>query len=335
MGIAPARGRPSRGGPSRGGRIHHGRSHRRSRRWHTAYHYGPYGWNYYHGAYCYSNYYSPYYYRSYGYFPFYGGLGYGYAGIYYSTWRHWWTSSWFPYYGALWYPSWYATSSYLCYDPDYIASRRYVERGGYRILDDPGTDDGAAADEPVDEAESKGSTPESLARYYVELGDLYFRTRRYLRAAEAYSRAIRLVPDDGSLRFVQADAWFATGDYDKAAYAIRQGLRLDPALAEADVDKREYYGNKADFTKQLDALRRHLKDRQFDSQARLVLAYNLRFSKALAETANELNKLAEQLPGDSSVSLLRNGLKALEAAKTPTSKKAPASKKTPKTKSGV
>jgi tetratricopeptide (TPR) repeat protein len=169
----------------------------------------------------------------------------------------------------------------------------------------------------VDEPKPTDTSTDSLARYYVELGDLYFQTRRYLRATETYARAAQLVPDDAALRFVIADAWFAVGQYDKAAYAIRQGLHLDPELAASETDKRGFYGFAEDFDKHMKALAKHLDERPLDAQALLVEAYNLRFSGGYIEARKKLEKLSEILPGDPAIKQLREGLDKAAAARTP------------------
>jgi tetratricopeptide (TPR) repeat protein len=157
----------------------------------------------------------------------------------------------------------------------------------------------------------KDSTPEALAQRFVELGDLYFKTRRYALASDAYEKAVDLVEKDGSLRFVFADALFATGDYDRAAIEIRQGLVLHPSLAESGIDKHGFYGFPKDFDDHIAALRTYLKRRPFDSNARLVLLYNLRFGGGTEAQVLEVAKvLATHLPGDPTVEALLAPIRA-------------------------
>ena len=157
----------------------------------------------------------------------------------------------------------------------------------------------------------RDATPEALAKRFVELGDLYFKTRRYALASDAYEKAVDILPKDGSLRFVFADALFATGDYDRAAIQIRQGLILHPSLAESEIDKHGFYGFPKDFDDHIAALRTYLKRRPYDANARLVLLYNLRFGGGTREETLEEGKvLADHLPGDPAVEALLAPLRA-------------------------
>jgi hypothetical protein len=70
-----------------------------------------------------------------------------------------------------------------------------------------------------------------------------------------------------------------TGDYHYAAFLIAEGLRLDPALASADTDKRTFYSDVKVFEAQVAGARgNYLEKKPYDAQAHLVRGYNLRFS---------------------------------------------------------
>jgi len=171
------------------------------------------------------------------------------------------------------------------------------------IREDSGEDEGEWEKSSADKW--KDSTPEALAQRFVELGDLYFKTRRYALASDAYEKAVELVKNDGSLRFVFADALIATGDYDRAAFEIRQGLILHPSLAESEIDKHGFYGFPKDFDDHIAAIRAYLKRRPYDANARFVLLYNLRFGGGTKAQVLEVAKvLASHLPGDPAVKAL-------------------------------
>ncbi len=118
----------------------------------------------------------------------------------------------------------------------------------------------------------------SLATKYVELGDFYFKANRFRDAAEAYGKARSYAPDDASVHFVLADAVIADGDWHYAAFLIAEGLRLDPAMAAAETDKRTFYSDLAVFEAQVAALDAYLAESPYDAQAHLVRGYNLRFA---------------------------------------------------------
>jgi tetratricopeptide (TPR) repeat protein len=149
---------------------------------------------------------------------------------------------------------------------------------GEPIAGGGGVSSGQPSEGKSGEVKSNEATPESLARKYVELGDYYFKAGRFAEAVDAYSKARSYAPDDASVHFVLADAVFATGDYHFAAFLIAEALRLDPALASAETDKRSFYGDPKVFDTQMEALDRYLDIKPYDAQAHLVRGYNLRFS---------------------------------------------------------
>ncbi|MFQ5504398.1 MAG: tetratricopeptide repeat protein [Planctomycetota bacterium] len=254
---------------------------------------GNWGCDYYSGLYRYSYlcHRFPWFYACYGYSPwFYRPYYVGY-----------WLSSFYP---IWWDPYWYRDGGNTYNTYNYYDDSQ--EGGGVATV-------GAPPERPSSVSAYRASSPAALAEHYVELGDLYMRTRRYKRAVESYLRAVKLVDNDGSLRFVLADALFQTGEYDRAAYQIRQGLHLDPSLAGAIVDKRSFYDWPQDLDKELDKLRSHLAEHPFDTEARLLLAYNLRLTNQFAAARKELMALAEQLPGDTATKLLLDGLDDAEA----------------------
>ncbi|MHC4079527.1 MAG: tetratricopeptide repeat protein [Planctomycetota bacterium] len=121
-------------------------------------------------------------------------------------------------------------------------------------------------------------TIESIIANHVKLGDFYFREGKYDKAAESYLRALAYAPEDASIHFILADALFGMGDYHYAAFIIRKALRLDPEMAKAKADKREFYKDPKEFEKQLETLRKYIGEKPYDSAAHLVLGYNLYFS---------------------------------------------------------
>lgn len=156
----------------------------------------------------------------------------------------------------------------------------------------------------------------NLARKYVELGDFYFRADRFRDAAEAYGKARSYVPDDAGVHFVLADAVFADGDYPYAAFLVAEGLRLDPALATADADKRAFYGDAKTFDSQLLALERHLARHPDDAQAHFVHGYNLAFSRRPDAALRAFRRTLEIDPGHRAAATFAG---ALESASAPAS----------------
>jgi cytochrome c-type biogenesis protein CcmH/NrfG len=168
-------------------------------------------------------------------------------------------------------------------------------------------------------------TPESLAQKYVNLGDFYFREERFTEAADSYARARTYLPNDASLHFLLADAVFATGDYHFAAFLIGEAIRLDPAMARADADKRQYYGKPATFEAQLGKLEAYLKDKPYDAMGWLVMGYNQKFAGHPDEAKKSFGRVLEIEPENRSAKAF---LEALEnPAPKPEAEKPPADRK--------
>ncbi|GAB4149477.1 MAG: hypothetical protein Fur0037_17800 [Planctomycetota bacterium] len=207
----------------------------------------------------------------------------------------WWYASWYddwswnwasPYRcSSLWwwpsryyYPAIYSTTYYVDWDDD--------DYEPIYVSAEPGTAAVAASAAPE-------PTPLELARKYLGLGDFYFSEGRFAEAAEAYARARTYAPEDPTILFALCDAAFATGDYHFAAYLIGEALRLDPAMASADTDKRLLYKDVSVFEKQMATLRAYIAEKPYDAMAQLVLAYNLKFSDHPTEAIAAFRRVLE------------------------------------------
>ncbi|MFY9340988.1 MAG: hypothetical protein WAT39_00770 [Planctomycetota bacterium] len=204
-------------------------------------------------------------------------------------WQHGvWDSCYRDAFWSSWSNPWYASSSYWWYPRSiYSPSYLYVP-STVVVYDTPVTPPAPAAPEVVvaraaEKPASTDSLAAALAAKYVELGDFYFKAERFAEAAEAYGKARGYAPDDASVHFVFADAVFANGDYHYAAFLIAEGLRLDPAMAGADTDKRTFYADAKVFDAQMAALASYLEKNDYDAQAWLVRGYNLAFSMQPAD----------------------------------------------------
>lgn len=217
----------------------------------------------------------------------------------YSWYRHWSR----PYYSTSDY-WWYPSSTYC---PTYLqvpSSVVIVTDTSAGEPDDGGTivaggvvAGGVGAGAASLPAEGARALPaDDLAAKYVELGRFYFAAGRFTEAADAYGRARTYAPDDAPLHFELADAAFANGDYYYAAFLIGEAVRLDPALATATTDKREYYGDPKVFVEQMAALERYLISKPYDAQAHLVYGYNLRFSAEPEAAAKAFRRVLEITP---------------------------------------
>ncbi len=176
------------------------------------------------------------------------------------------------------------------YPLDSVVSYDEVER-------DPGDE------EVAEPGEREAPTVESIIANHVKLGDFYFREGKYDKAAESYLRALTYAPEDASIHFILADALFGMGDYHYAAFIIRKALRLDPEMAKAEADKRNFYKDPKEFDKQLETLRTYIEEKPYDSAAHLVLGYNLRFSGKPDLAKKAFTRVLEISPDDQAAKL--------------------------------
>lgn len=261
-------------------------------------------------------------YYGYGYYPWWSfgysssswwfGMSWGWSGYYPSScWSPMWTCSWMPYYlyGYSYYYPQYCKPSY--YYPLYystIVHHVYEEDQGDEdvsvVVYADDQDDVIVSNEPVGEAAAIGSplrsSLEVAADRYLSLGDRAFREGRYTDAAQFYAKAVEYAPTQAVLHLVLADALFATGDYHYAAYSIRRGLELEPTLAQAVVDKHEFYTDPAEFDRHIARAELLLGENPEDADVRLVLAANYLFGNRSASAVDLLEK-TPALSGSSDV----------------------------------
>jgi len=211
-----------------------------------------------------------------------GYCGYPYSGYYGCGWNGWYAA----------YPVYYAGVVYDSYQPAPVSEVVYAEQPAASESAEP-----AAMGEGSIEVRGEAAGPATEAdrgglqgrvTLHLTQGDEAFRAGRYSDAVHEYAKAVELQPDQGVLHLILSDALFATGDYHYAAYALRRALELDPTLAESVVDKRSFYGDPADFDRQLELLERYLGDHFLDDDARLLLAANYLFARKTAQAADLL-----------------------------------------------
>jgi hypothetical protein len=215
-----------------------------------------------------------------------------------------------PYFVYPWYWGWYYPRYY---GPVYYDDGPVVVINRTEVIGEGAVDYGASEfrnDGPSTPDERSSLT--TAAERYLHLGDRAFREGRYGDAVHFYAKAVEFSPDEGVLYLVLADALFATGDYHYAAFTIRKALALDPSLLDSVVDKRGFYGNPAEFDRQLVVLEMYVRDHPTDTDARLVLALNYLFGSRANSAADVLESpYSERLRGDDAAALI------LEAARRP------------------
>jgi tetratricopeptide (TPR) repeat protein len=246
-----------------------------------------------------------------------------YGSHYYSLYNSWWDpcyswhqhpgwygtslSLWLPwyfytnhYYCDLLHTCWWDTWSSYCWTPSrywWYPTTTYCPTWLYVPSSTVIVEAAESAAEPVAEvAAAPAAAGSDLASKYLQLGDFYFKAGRFTEAQDAYARARTYAPDDAALHFVLADAAFAVGDYHFAAFLIAEALRLDPTLAAAKIDKRDFYGERTLFDEHMAALDKHLEADPYDASAHLVRAYNLCFTDRAAAAIVAFERVLEIAP---------------------------------------
>ena len=189
------------------------------------------------------------------------------------------------------YPYYYSTVVHHVYDDYYDDDIVIVVDDGDDVYVEEPVGEVVAGGEVVDEPAVDSTLRLSLniaAERYLTLGDRAFREGRFTDAAQFYAKAVEYAPDEGVLHLVLADALFATGDYHYAAFSIRRAFELDPALADAIVDKHEFYSDPADFDRHLAEAELFLGKNPTDVDVRLVLATNYLFGSRPAAAVDLL-----------------------------------------------
>jgi len=236
--------------------------------------------------------------------------GFGYYGSYYSDyWYH--HYRYHPYRFMYWWcPDYYYYGvPVFAYPPDSLAGYSETQ------LEPQDTEEYSAL--PL---EREAPTIESIIANHVKLGDFYFRESKYDKAAESYLRALAYAPEDASIHFILADALFGMGDYHYAAFIISKALRLDPEMAKAKADKREFYKDQKEFAAQLDTLRKYISEKPFDSAAHLVLGYNLCFSGQPGLAKEAFARVLEISPDNQAAKLFLGAMDAPKAKVGPDEK---------------
>lgn len=215
-------------------------------------------------------------------YPFYG-LGYGLYGLGYGG---------YGYglgYGGYGYGYGYPYYGYG-YSPYYY--------GGY----------GYAATAPTTQAPAKTTD----AEVFAEKGENDFRAGDYKGAVYAWRHAVVDDPQNGVLLMMLAQGLFAIGNYDEAAGATQQAMTLlsDDQWGVVVTNYRELYGKVGDYTRQLRALEKTIKDNPDDPGTRFLLAFHYGYLGYPSQAVKQLDKVIKLQPVDKLAKDLRDQFSA-------------------------
>ncbi len=141
----------------------------------------------------------------------------------------------------------------------------------------------------------------SAQRFAAE-GELDFKTGDYEGAVHSWRHAIVDDPDNGTLVMMMAQALFATGKFDEAAGAVQQGMAMLPPDQWGVVvgNYAELYSNIGDYTTQLRALEKAVKDKPDSPALRFLVGYHYGYLGYPEDALRQLTKAKELAPSGSS-----------------------------------
>ncbi len=130
------------------------------------------------------------------------------------------------------------------------------------------------------------------ARVFAEKGETDFKARDYKSAVYAWKHAVIDDPNNGVLMMMLAQGFFATGQYNEAAGATQQAMQLLPKDDWGVVVKnyKELYGNVQDFTDQLRALEKAVKDKPNEPALRFLAGFQYAYLGFPKESIDQLDK---------------------------------------------
>lgn len=136
------------------------------------------------------------------------------------------------------------------------------------------------------------------ARISLQNGTALFRAGRYQEALDAYRLAGSSNHGDAAARLLAGHTYFALGRYHSAMAFIRRAFELQPKISQIEYDLRDDYGNKADFTQHLEALKQAASTRPKDVEIWTLMGYVHRYSGNRAESISALKQAYKIAPKD-------------------------------------
>lgn len=152
----------------------------------------------------------------------------------------------------------------------------------------------------------------SDAEVFAQKGENDFKAGDYKAAVYAWRHALVDDPQNGVLLMMLAQGLFATGSFDEAAGAIQQGMMMLPEDQWGVVvsNYKELYGKIGDYTTQLRALEKAVKNAPDDAGAHFLLGYHYGFLGYPQQAVKQLDKTLELQPGDQLAKKLRDQFQA-------------------------
>ena len=131
----------------------------------------------------------------------------------------------------------------------------------------------------------------------IRSGMRLFQKGAYAGAADRFTQAALIVPDDAAALVYLAQAQFAAGQYRQAVAAAKEAIRRNPDWPQVEFDVRSLYPDPVDLVGQMGELARHLKTNPLDADAMFLLGFEL-FITDQSDKAKSIFEQAARLSPD-------------------------------------
>jgi tetratricopeptide (TPR) repeat protein len=161
---------------------------------------------------------------------------------------------------------------------------------------------------PATTAQAPAAVPASDAQVFAEKGENDFKRGDYKAAVYAWRHALLDDPQNGVLLMMLAQGLFATGKFDEAAGATQQAMALlsDDQWGVVVSNYRELYGRAGDYTTQLRALEKTIRENPDDPGTRFLLGFHYGYLGYASHAVKQLDKTLKLEPKDDLAQQLRD-----------------------------
>jgi tetratricopeptide (TPR) repeat protein len=146
----------------------------------------------------------------------------------------------------------------------------------------------------------------------LEKGEAAFRGGDYAGAVYAWRHAVVDDPQDGVVTMLLGQALFATGRFDEAAGATQAAMHRLPREQWGLIINHyaELYGKSHDYTSQLRALERAIKEKPNDPALRFLAGFHYSHLGFTRQAIDQLDRLISIAPRDEMARQLRDEMRS-------------------------
>jgi tetratricopeptide (TPR) repeat protein len=175
------------------------------------------------------------------------------------------------------------------------------------------------------------SDPAASSTSYTAKGEADFKAGNYAAAIQAWKHALVDDQQNPVLMMMLGQAFFATGKFEEAAAGTQMAMQQLPKEQWGVVvgNYKELYGNAQDYTDQLRALEKAVKEKPDNPMTRFLLGYHYAYLGFPKESVDQLDKGLKIMPQDEGAKQLREVMRAKLPKPVAPPAAAPATPETP------